>query len=119
MKKNFILVVLLATVFTGCYQTSLYYWGNYSQSLYKYKKAPSDEALQDHMKSIEKIITQSVSYKKQVPPGIYSEYGYYLFLEGRYFEALQYFNLEIQNYPESEKFVNFLINEIPEDEEKE
>lgn len=119
MKKNYFLIVLLVFVLGGCYQTSLYYWGNYSNTLYKYKKAPSDETLQDHKKSIEKIINQTGSYKKPVPPGIYSEYGYYLLIEGQYLEAQQYLDMEIQTYPESEKFINALLNEIPENEEKE
>ena len=50
---------------------------------------------------------------------IYCEYGYYLFQEGNYVDAKKYFVLEIQVYPESEAFINQLIQRIPEEKEKE
>jgi hypothetical protein len=82
-----LIVILIVLVFTGCYQTTLYYWGNYSNSLYNYKKLETEENLNKHIKSIEKIIKQSDYLKKKVPPGIYCEYGYYSMQEGNYSEA--------------------------------
>ncbi|MDP8269152.1 MAG: DUF4810 domain-containing protein [Candidatus Tenebribacter davisii] len=114
-----LIVILIVLVFTGCYQTTLYYWGNYSNSLYNYKKLETEGNLNKHIKSIEKIIKQSDYLKKKVPPGIYCEYGYYSMQEGNYSEAKKYFDLEIKLYPESEKFVTVLVQRIPEKKENE
>ena len=83
-----------------------------------YKKAPSNETLQEHITSIEKIIEKSEYFGKKVPPGIYCEYGYYFLQEGNYVDAKKYFVLEMQIYPESEVFIKQLILRIPEEKEK-
>ena len=119
MRKSLILLVLLIVLISGCVQTSIYYWGNYSDTLYKYKKAPSDEALVKHIKSIEKIIEESENLKQKVPPGVYCEYGYYFMLEENYVDAKKYFELETVLYPESTKFINVLMEGIPKQKEKE
>jgi len=119
MRKIIILFFLLIIFISGCVQTSIYYWGNYSDTLYKYKKAPSDDVLISHIKSIEKIIKQSEYLRKKVPPGIYCEYGYYFMIEENYVDAKKYFELEMEIYPESTKFINVLMKGIPEEKEKE
>jgi len=119
MRKKLILLVFLIILISGCVQTSIYYWGNYSDTLYKYKKAPSDETLIKHIKSIEKIIKESEYLKKKVPPGVYCEYGYYFMLEENYVDAKKYFELETALYPESTKFINAILKGIPEQKEKE
>jgi len=105
MKKYLIPLILLVLLLTGCVSNSLYYWGNYSNTLYKIKKDPGAESLTKHMDTIEKIIEKSQSGKYQVPPGIYCEYGYYLILKGDIDGGLVYFDKEVTLYPESQTFV--------------
>jgi len=119
MKKNIILLIVFIILITGCVQNSLYYWDGYSNSLYKYKKDPNDNTIQAHKESILKIIEKSNYYGKKIPPGVYCEYGYYLLQENNSAEAKKYFELEKELYPESEKFVNLLLKEIPIKKEKE
>ena len=119
MKKNILLLVVFIIFITGCVQNSLYYWGGYSNSLYKHKKDPNNETIQAHKESILKIIEKSDYYGKKIPPGVYCEYGYYMLQENNYTEAKKYLNLEIKLYPESNKFVNILLKEIKIKEEKE
>lgn len=119
MKKNILLFVVVIILVTGCVQNSLYYWDGYSNSLYKYKKDPSDKTIQTHKESILKIIDKSDYYGKKIPPGVYCEYGYYLLQENNYEEAKKYFELEIELYPESEKFVSLLLKEIQTKKENE
>lgn len=89
-------------------QEPMYYWGNYSQSLYKYKKTPNEENLKAHKLTLVKIIQESNKLNKRVPPGICCEYGYLLLKEGKTQEAENYFRLEEDMYPESKVFINRL-----------
>ena len=113
-------VLLLAGVFVflvGCATERLYYWGNYSQSLYKYKKSPTLENAEAHKKVLLNIIEESEKQNKRVPPGVCCEYGYILSKEGKTKEALYYFELEEKHYPESKVFVGRLKEKLIKKEE--
>ncbi|MCF7919004.1 MAG: DUF4810 domain-containing protein [Candidatus Cloacimonetes bacterium] len=105
MKKILLPLLLALIMLTGCVATTPYYWGYYSYSLYQYKKSPGEETLIKHKNNIEKIFRKTEAGKKQVPPGIYCEYGYYLIEEGKITEGLEYFDKEVRLYPESAKFI--------------
>jgi len=99
----------LTLFFTGCAtQTQLYYWGDYSNTLYKYKKNPDNETLAGHKASLLNIIGESNQRNTKIPPGVCCEYGYILLREGKTQEALAYFDLEEKNYPESKLFITRL-----------
>jgi hypothetical protein len=90
----------------GCAtQKPLYYWGDYSKSLYKYKKVPNEENLKTHKVVLVNIIEESNKMNLKVPPGVCCEYGYLLLKEGKKEEAIYYFDLEEKNYPESKQFL--------------
>jgi hypothetical protein len=109
MTKIYIAGVLLILLLVGCAtQEPLYYWGNYSQSLYKYKKTPQEETLQAHKTVLLNIIEESGKKNKKIPPGICCEYGYILLKEGNTQQALYYFEMEEKNYPESSVFIERL-----------
>lgn len=112
MKKSLIPLILVIFLLAGCAATTPYYWGWYSYSLNNFKKSPSEETLAKHKKSIEKIFKKTENSKKQVPPGIYCEYGYYLIEEGKVSEGLEYFDKEVLLYPESAKFIETLKNQL-------
>lgn len=109
MREALILILFLfyALIFvTGCaMEQPLYYWGNYSQSLYKYKKGPNDENLNTHKLVLLNIIEESNKANKRIPPGVSCEYGYLLLKGGKTKEALYYFELEEKTYPESKVFI--------------
>ncbi len=79
----------------------MYYWGDYSRSLYKLKKEPNDENLIKHKQELENIIENSKSMTLRVPPGVYAELGYIYFKQNNDKLAFQYFNMEETIYPES------------------
>jgi hypothetical protein len=109
MTKIVIAGVLLISFLVGCAtQEPLYYWGNYSQSLYKYKKAPQEETLQAHKAVLVNIMEESGKRNKKIPPGICCEYGYILLREGNTQQALYYFEMEEKSYPESSVFIQRL-----------
>jgi len=106
MKKTGLLMLLLFIFLFGCAtQKPLYYWGDYSSSLYKYKKVPNEENLKTHKVVLVNIIEESNKMNLKVPPGVYCEYGYLLLKDGKKEEAMYYFDLEEKNYPESRQFL--------------
>ncbi|MCK5426774.1 MAG: DUF4810 domain-containing protein [Thermodesulfovibrionia bacterium] len=114
MKKVYLILLFLASYFfLGCAtQKPMYFWGNYSSSLYGYKKTPNEENLLKHKQELLQIIEKSKARGLRVPPGVYCEYGYILMKEGKNKEALQYYDLEEQTYPESKIFIQNLKSQI-------
>lgn len=100
---------LLLFLIAGCATTSPveYYYGNYSRTLYRNKKDATPQSLEAHRNTLEEIIEKSEKKGIKVPPGIYCEYAYILFKEGSP-QADGYFSLEVETYPESERFVTFI-----------
>jgi hypothetical protein len=119
MKKLYFLSFILAAYFfTGCAtQKPMYYWGDYSATLYDYKISPNADTLAKHKHALYQIIEKSKSRGLRVPPGVYCEYGYILMREGESKEAKRFFELEEQTYPESRFFVQKLKSQINEDRE--
>ncbi len=118
MKKLRLLLVLFAlAIFAGCASQGkpMYYWGDYSHTLYELKKHPSDESLAKHIVCLDDIIKNSKEIGVRVPPGVYAEYGYRMLDMGKKNEAISYFRLEEQTYPESTVFMERLIESVDED----
>jgi len=111
MKPFFLLSLLL--LLGGCVTAPPveYYYGNYSRTLYRSKKVSTPERLEIHRQTLEDIIEKSEKKGIRVPPGIYCEYGYVLSKEGSP-EADRYFSLEIETYPESERFITFIRSQL-------
>jgi hypothetical protein len=113
MKNLYLILLLVSYFFLGCAtQKPIYYWGNYSSYLYDYKKTPNEEYLLKYKHELLRIIEESKARGFRVPPGVYCEYGYILMKEGNYREALQYYDFEEQNYPESKIFIQNLKSQI-------
>jgi len=103
----------LAVLFSGCVaRPGLYYWGDYPNSLYGWKKDATDEKAAAHRAELKKLIDTSEKREMRVPPGVYCEYGYMLFLDGDEEQAVVFFEKEAEAYPESGEFVSFLMARI-------
>ena len=115
MKKNKVIfmVFIAFLLITGCTtQKPLYYWGNYSKLLYKYNKKPSVESRTAFKNQLLNIIIESKKEKLNVPPGVYAEYGYILYLEGMNDPAISAFNKEKEVYPESSAYVDMVMEQL-------
>ena len=86
-----------------------YYWGDYSDTLYAYTKAPSSETLAAHTAELEDIIQESQERNLKVPPGIHAELGYIMANRGDSQQAVAHYQAEMQLYPESRLFIERLI----------
>jgi hypothetical protein len=98
-----LVVAVLAFLCTaGCVpRPSMYYWGDYSETLYRAKKTPGDDTLLAHRQSLENIVEQSKTLNLRVPPGVYAELGYIYFRQNNDGLASRYFQMEENLYPES------------------
>ena len=102
--------VLCCLVSAGCAPQKMYYFGNYSNTLYSFEKNQNDESLLKHKQELETVITESESRNLPVPPGIYAELGYInLKSNNNSKEAIRLFQAESQLYPESRHLMDRLI----------
>lgn len=113
MRKSQLILLVAATLAAGgCTPTPMYYWGNYSASLYHFRKEANDESRDKHMAELEAIVKGSQEHKLRVPPGVYCELGYMQAKKGKRDEALALFALEKATYPEATHFVDRLVQSI-------
>jgi hypothetical protein len=112
MIKKYLIFSLLLALMVGCVPTTLFYWGDYSSTLYAYKKDPNNNTIAAHKKSLSEIIYVSGRNGKKVPPGIYAEFGYMLIKEGKEKEGMEYLEKEMTSYPESEVLIKHLKDEL-------
>lgn len=105
-------LIVLAVFLSGCAPQRMYYWGDYSKSLYQTKKNPSDQSILTHQQSLENILEESKKNNLRVPPGVYAELGYVYFRQTQKNLAIQNFNMEKKLYPESALLMDRLINAV-------
>ena len=116
---NKIIYLFFILLITSCTQPPMYYWEDYSKTLYKYKKDLTPEMLDKHKIELLKIIEKSEKKDVRVPPGVNAELGYILLIEGQKDQAILYFKKEKLTYPESTKFIDDLTQNINEENKDE
>lgn len=85
---------------------SLYYWGDYSDSVYAYYNQSGDLAKQEQ--ALQATIQQAQTSGKNVAPGIYGHLGLVLLKQGKRADANTAFQQEKALYPESAQFIQYL-----------
>ena len=112
MKKIFtwsILGISCWILLNGCAQKQLYYFGDYSNTLYSSEKSHNEESLLKHKQELERIIAESEKRNMMVPPGIYAELGFMNLKNNNLKESINFFQMEAKLYPESKHFMDRLI----------
>lgn len=110
--KILVISALALVLLAGCAPPAgLFYWGDYSETLYNYKKDQDEKTLKAHREQLLLIVTKSATMNKKVPPGVYAECGYYLLKEGKEAEGMEYLAKETSLYPESVVFIQKLKSE--------
>jgi hypothetical protein len=107
--KGIFLLGFLVTLISCAQNKQLYYYGDYSDTLYACKKNPCSESTAAHKEVLEKIIVESEKRNLRVPPGIFAELGYIYGEENNAKKAIELFKLEKQTYPESTILMDRLI----------
>jgi len=111
MKKLHLLLFSLI-IFSACAQNTIYYWGEYPNTLCQYRKDADEKSLNNHIDQLEKIITTSNRRHIRVAPGLQAELGYYYVQLGRVDEAIKLFNVEMEVYPESSVLMTKMIGKV-------
>lgn len=108
MKKLFCVTVLALSV-SACKTTEpLYYHGAYNQAVYAYFKA-EDTTLEEQINILQQTIQDASSKGKPVAPGIHAHLGLLYFDTGNSDLGQQHFEKEKMLFPESAKYLDFLL----------
>jgi hypothetical protein len=104
-QKLFLCSCLLVFV-AGCAPKTRYAWNDYDNKLYQHYRNPVDyDQFVEHLKEV----IEEAEAANKVPPGIYAEYGYALYEKANYQEAVKYFKLENDKWPESHILMSKMI----------
>jgi hypothetical protein len=107
--KTLLIVAITIATLAGCQSTKpLYHYGSYQDNVYEHFKN-EDSAVTEQIEALEKTIRDSNRKKLQVGPGIYAHLGYLYLQSGQRDTGLGYLQKEQQLYPESAKFIDFLL----------
>ena len=104
-------LALFAILLAGCGNAggprSLYYWnGTYSSSLYGYLNEDGDAT--EQISRLENLVQNSTKRGYKVAPGLYAHLGLLYLNNGNLGAANANFDKEVQNFPESREFINFI-----------
>jgi hypothetical protein len=108
-KINLFVLFLIGIFFAGCAPKQMYYFGDYSKTLYAAEKYDTEKALVKHKQELEEIVSESEARNLAVPPGIYAELGYINLKANNSKEAIRLFQTESLLYPESKHLMDRLI----------
>lgn len=92
--------------------TTLYSWYDYEDATYQYNKKHTDELKTKVLEEYQNVIEKQKGTRQQVPPGLYAEYGYMLYMSGKKDEGIKFLKEEIKQYPESEKYISRIIKQL-------
>ena len=104
-------LAIFALLMAGCSTTngprSLYYWdGTYSSSLYSYLNEDGDT--NEQISRLENLVQNSTQRGYKVAPGVYAHLGLLYLNNGNLGVANANFDKEIENFPESREYINFI-----------
>ncbi len=110
-KIRLVSFALFAILLAGCGNASgprsLYYWdGTYSSSLYSYLNEDGDAT--EQISRLENLVQNSTQRGYKVVPGLYAHLGLLYLNNGNLGAANANFDKEVQNFPESKEFINFI-----------
>ena len=111
MKKILLALFVIMTI-TSCATTTLYSWYDYEDITYKNSKRRTDELQVKVLEQYQKLTEKQKGTRGVVPPGLFAEYGYMLYMTGKQEEGLNFLKEEIKLYPESEKYISRIINQL-------
>lgn len=112
MRKMFYAAICMMALASCQTQKSLYSWYDSEDATYQYTKKLTEDKLEEAMLQYKKVIEKQKGIRKVVPPGVNAEYGFLLYKAGKKTEGLELLRAEIKAYPESEKFISRIINQL-------
>ena len=87
-----------------------YYWSSYERDMFYANSYPDNLARLEKLEAtLLKIIETSAASERKPPPGILAEYGYFLYERGQVDAAIEYFEREAGQWPDSRVFMEKII----------
>ncbi|HCU65585.1 MAG TPA: DUF4810 domain-containing protein [Rheinheimera sp.] len=109
MQLKLLVMLLTLAALTGCQSTRpLYDYGPYQESLYSHFKN-EDSSLQPDIDALEKTLAKSAAKNIPAGPGLHAHLGYLYIQSGQRDTGLAYLQKEKALYPESARFIDFLL----------
>ena len=109
---SYLSIFIIIVVFSGCTQSELYYYGSTEKELYQLKKEPNEYRLKNYKEALEEVIEYADYEGQLIPPGTYANLGYLYLQEGKKEEAIKMFETEKKLFPESTKFIDFVLKKM-------
>ena len=108
MSRNALAAALVAALLGGgCAAPKMYHWGSYDADLYAHYRAPQDR--EAWAAGLQQVVAEAEQEGRKVPPGLLAEYGYALYEQGAYAEAIAQFRRERERWPESKVLMDKMI----------
>ena len=108
-KKILFLSLVVAAMVTGCESPDIYYWGQYEKSIYIAYVKPDKATPELQARIMEEDMHRAISANKPLPPGFHAHLGNLYYQMGKSDLALQEFQKEKAQFPESAVFMDRLI----------
>ena len=102
---------LAAVLALGCTSTH-YDWGDYEDSVYEVTRQPDGFDLGAQIDELEAQLQKSAGRDRLPPPGLHAHLGYLHSVAGNLTAARDHFQAEKDLFPESAKFMDFLIARV-------
>ena len=109
--KGSLAAVALVLATMGCTSTH-YEWGRYEDSVFLVTSTPDGFDLAAEIDLLELQVEKSLSKERPIPPGLHAHVGYLHAVAGNRAAAQLHFEREKALYPESEKFVQYLVSRV-------
>jgi len=106
------LAAALLVLSSGCGSTGYYDWGRYEESVYQVTIRPDGFDLAAEIDSLEQQLEKTEAKERPIPPGLHAHLGYLHTVAGNADAARAHFEQEKALFPESARFVDFLLERL-------
>ncbi|NDY72282.1 DUF4810 domain-containing protein [Desulfobacter hydrogenophilus] len=118
MNKWCALPLLIIFLMAGCATNKeIYYWGEYEQLIHDAYIKPGSADPATQIEKLNADIQKSEAMGKRVAPGIYAHLGFLYAVEGKDSQSKAAFKQEQTLYPESNAFIEGMLNRARQNEE--
>lgn len=107
-----IALVSFVVVLTSCAVPTTYRWGIYEDHVYADYATPGARSPQEAADMLEADIGITIDRGERVPPGVYAHLGYLYYLTGNTDTAVNLFEKEKAEFPESTVFIDTLLTNL-------
>lgn len=105
-------LLVAASALTGCQSTSVFHWGRYESLVYTSYADPDNATAPIQIETLQKDIEKAKKNQLKIAPGIFAQLGYMYVIAGDRQQAKSAFEQEKTLFPESQVFMDTLIQKL-------